>query len=59
MAIDLKELWRSASDEDLVKARENFDSIREEAQGGPSETFLVAAEEVPAGGRISRSNIAL
>jgi len=33
MAIDLKELWRSASDEELVKARENFDSIREEAQG--------------------------
>jgi uncharacterized protein YbjQ (UPF0145 family) len=33
MAIDLEELWRSASDDELVKARENFDSIRDEAQG--------------------------
>lgn len=33
MAMDLEELWRSAGDDELVKARENFDSIREEAQG--------------------------
>jgi uncharacterized protein YbjQ (UPF0145 family) len=33
MAMDLEELWRSASDDELIKARENFDSIREEAQG--------------------------